>query len=233
MGFDAMHLNLHKTFSTPHGCGGPGAGAVGVAEELLDFLPAPVIDKKKDKFYLNYKIKHSIGKVKAFYGNFSVLVRAYAYLLRLGSDGLLRAAQNATLNANYLREKLKPYYELASNELCMHEVVFSCSRQKEKGVPALDIAKRLIDYGMHPPTMYFPLIAKEALMVEPTETEAKATLDYFIETMINIDKEIENNLEKIKSSPLTTPVSRVDEVRAARNPDLRWQPDRKQKTEDK
>lgn len=223
MGFDAIHLNLHKTFSTPHGCGGPGAGAVGVIEELSDFLPAPVINKDKDEFYFNYKIKHSIGKVRAFYGNFSVLVRAYAYLLRLGKEGILRVAQNATLNANYIREKLKNDYNVASNKPSMHEVVFSCTRQKEKGAPALDIAKRLIDYGMHPPTMYFPLIVKEALMVEPTETESRETLDYFIDSMLKINKEIEENAQMLHNAPYTTPVKRVDEVKAARNPDLRWQ----------
>ncbi|MDD4954655.1 MAG: aminomethyl-transferring glycine dehydrogenase subunit GcvPB [Candidatus Omnitrophica bacterium] len=222
MGFDVIHLNLHKTFSTPHGCGGPGAGAVGVVDRLTDFLPAPVIDKKKDKFYFNYKIKHSIGKVRAFYGNFSVLVRAYVYLLRLGREGLLRVSQNAVLNANYIREKLKNDYNVASNKPSMHEVVFSCTRQKEKGVPALDIAKRLIDYGMHPPTMYFPLIVKEALMVEPTETESRKTLDYFIDCMLKINREIEQNAQTLHDAPHTTPVKRVDEVRAARNPDLRW-----------
>lgn len=226
MGFDVIHLNLHKTFSTPHGCGGPGAGAVGVVDKLSDFLPAPLIDKKKDKFYFNYKVKHSIGKVRAFYGNFSVLVRAYAYLLRLGPKGLLRVAQNATLNANYIKEKLKNDYNTASNKPSMHEVVFSCTKQKEKGAPALDIAKRLIDYGMHPPTMYFPLIVKEALMVEPTETESRETLDYFIESMLKINKEIEENAQTLHNAPHTTPVKRVDEVRAARNPDLRWHSNR-------
>jgi glycine dehydrogenase subunit 2 len=222
MGFDVIHLNLHKTFSTPHGCGGPGAGAVGVTDKLVDFLPAPVIDRRKDKFYFNYRIKHSIGKVRAFYGNFSVLVRAYAYLLRLGKEGLLRASQNAALNASYIRKKLKDYCNVASGKPSMHEVVFSCIKQKDKGASALDIAKRLIDFGMHPPTMYFPLIVKEALMVEPTETESRETLDYFIESMLKINQEIEEDPEKLHNAPHTTPVKRVDEVRAARNPDLRW-----------
>jgi glycine dehydrogenase subunit 2 len=226
MGFDVIHLNLHKTFSTPHGCGGPGAGAVGVVDKLSDFLPAPVIDKRQDKFYFNYKIKHSIGKVRAFYGNFSVLVRAYAYLLRLGREGVIRVAQNATLNANYIREKLKNDYNVASNKPSMHEVVFSCTKQKEKGASAFDIAKRLIDYGMHPPTMYFPLIVKEALMVEPTETESRKTLDYFVESMLKINDEIIENAQMLHNAPHTTPVKRVDEVRAARNPDLRWRPNR-------
>lgn len=224
MGFDVIHLNLHKTFSTPHGCGGPGAGAVGVNGKLLDFLPCPLVDKKDDKFYFNYKIKHSIGKLRAFYGNFSVLVRAYAYLLRLGKEGLPRVAQNATLNANYIKAKLKSQYNTASDKPSMHEVVFSCVKQKEKGISALDIAKRIIDFDMHPPTMYFPLIAKEALMVEPTETENKETLDYFIDTMLKINKEIDENPQELKDAPHRTPVKRVDEVKAARNPDLRWKP---------
>jgi glycine dehydrogenase subunit 2 len=224
MGFDVIHLNLHKTFSTPHGCGGPGAGAVGVTEKMLDFLPAPLIDKKKENFSFNYKIKHSIGRMRSFYGNFSVLVRAYIYLLSLGRDGLLRVAQNSALNASYIREKLKDYYEVASDKPSLHEVVFSCTKQKERGAGALDIAKRLIDFYMHPPTMYFPLIIKEALMVEPTETESKQTLDSFIEAMIKINKEIAEDLEKVKNAPHSTAVKRVDEVRAARTPDLRWHP---------
>ncbi|MDD5584009.1 MAG: aminomethyl-transferring glycine dehydrogenase subunit GcvPB [Candidatus Omnitrophica bacterium] len=223
MGFDVVHLNLHKTFSTPHGCGGPGAGAVGANEKLLDFFPAPLVDKDKDVFYFNYDIKHSIGRVRGFYGNFNVLIRAYAYLLRLGQEGLVRVAQNSILNAGYISEKLKEHYALASSKPSMHEVVFSCVKQKEKGVSALEIAKRLIDYGMHPPTMYFPLIVKEALMVEPTETESKETLDNFIEAMIKINKEIEENPQIVRNAPHTTPVKRVDEVRAARNLDLRWQ----------
>ncbi|MDD5194467.1 MAG: aminomethyl-transferring glycine dehydrogenase subunit GcvPB [Candidatus Omnitrophica bacterium] len=223
MGFDAIHLNLHKTFSTPHGCGGPGAGAVGVSLAMSDFLPAPLVDKRGEDFYLNYKIKHSIGRVRSFYGNFNVLIRAYAYLTSLGADGLKRVAQNAVLNAAYIREKLKQYYEPCSILPSMHEVVFSCSRQKARGASALEIAKRLLDYGMHPPTMYFPLIVNEALMVEPTETESKETLDNFIEAMINIDKEISEEIEKVKNAPHTMPVKRVDEVYAARNLNLRWQ----------
>ena len=223
MGFDVIHLNLHKTFSTPHGCGGPGAGAVGVGGILEDFLPVPIVNKKNDSYYLEYHIRHSIGRLKNFYGNFSVLVRAFTYLLRLGKEGLLRTAHNSVINANYIKEKLKDYYEVPFPKTCMHEVVFSCVRQKEKGASALDIAKRLIDYGIHPPTMYFPLIVKEALMVEPTETESKATIDYFIKVMKEIDKDIENNLEKIKEAPHTTPVKRVDEVKAARSPNLKWE----------
>jgi glycine dehydrogenase subunit 2 len=224
MGFDIIHLNLHKTFSTPHGSGGPGAGAVGVNEKLIDFLPLPIIDKRDNKFYFNYDVKHSIGKIRSFYGNFLVLVKAYVYLLRLGKDGLLRVSHNSVLNANYIREKLKNYYEPASPKKCMHEVVFSCTKQKERGASCLDISKSLIDYGIHPPTMYFPLIVKEALMIEPTETESKETLDYFISAMIEINEKIKNNLEVVKNSPHSMPVKRVDEVRAARFPDLGWKP---------
>ncbi|MCK4912933.1 MAG: aminomethyl-transferring glycine dehydrogenase subunit GcvPB, partial [Candidatus Omnitrophica bacterium] len=223
MGFDVVHLNLHKTFSTPHGCGGPGAGVVGVSEILEDFLPAPLVRKDGDKFYFDYEIKHSIGRLRSFYGNFGVLVRAYAYILRLGRDGLLRVAQNSTLSANYIKEKLKDYYQVAFPKKCMHEVVFTCQDQKERGASALDIAKRLIDFGIHPPTMYFPMIVREALMVEPTETESKQTLDYFIKTMISINREISWDCEKIQTSPHLAPVKRVDEVRAARFPNLKWE----------
>ena len=223
MGFDVVHLNLHKTFSTPHGCGGPGAGAVGVSQTLEDFLPTPLVKKDNDKLYFDYEVKHSIGRVRSFYGNFGVLVRAYAYILRLGRDGLLRVAHNSTLSANYIKEKLKNYYQVAFSKKCMHEVVFTCQSQKERGASALDIAKRLIDFGIHPPTMYFPLIVKEALMVEPTETESKQTLDYFIQTMIEIDKEVSIDREKVKASPHLAPVKRVDEVRAARFPNLKWE----------
>jgi len=222
MGFDIVHLNLHKTFSTPHGSGGPGSGVVGVKEELVDFLPAPLINKKDDKFCLEFDIKNSVGRVKAFYGNFLVLVKAYTYILRLGKEGLKRVAQNSVLNANYIKEKLKDKYNLASQKTCMHEVVFSCTKQKERGASALDIAKRLIDFDIHPPTMYFPLIAKEALMVEPTETESKETLDNFIEIMRMIDKEIDEDLSRLKESPQNAPVRRLDETQAARFPDLRW-----------
>ncbi|MFH1505133.1 MAG: aminomethyl-transferring glycine dehydrogenase subunit GcvPB [Candidatus Omnitrophota bacterium] len=222
MGFDVIHLNLHKTFSTPHGCGGPGAGAVGVIEELKDFLPAPIVRNKDGKFYFDYNVKHSIGRMRSFYGNFSVLVKAYAYILRLGKEGLLRAAHNAVINANYVKEKLKDYYEVPYPNKCMHEVVFTCQNQRKKGASALDIAKRLIDYDIHPPTIYFPLIVKEALMVEPTETESKETLDNFIQVMIDIDKEISQNPDKVKNAPHTATVKRVDEVQAARFPDLKW-----------
>ena len=222
MGFDVVHLNLHKTFSTPHGCGGPGAGVVGVSQALTNFLPVPLVKKVEDKFYLDYDSKDSIGRVRSFYGNFGVLVRAYAYILRLGREGLLRVAHNSVLAANYIKEKLKNNYQVAYPRSCMHEVVFTCQSQKQRGASALDISKRLIDFGIHPPTMYFPLIVEEALMVEPTETESKQTLDNFIATMLKIDNEIDYNLEKIKSSPNSAPVKRVDEVKAARSPNLKW-----------
>ncbi len=223
MGFDIVHLNLHKTFATPHGGGGPGSGVVGVTEQLWPFLPVPLIKAKGGTYSFNYDVPHSIGRIRSFYGNFPVLVKAYAYVLRLGSQGLRRVAQHAVLNANYIRQKLKDTYEVASLKPCMHEVVFSCLKQKEKGASAFDIAKRLIDYGIHPPTMYFPLIVKEALMVEPTETECKQTLDAFIEVMERINREIEEDPSVLKSSPHNTPVGRVDEVKAARNPILKWE----------
>ncbi len=222
MGFDLAHLNLHKTFSTPHGGGGPGSGAVGVTEQLRPFLPVPLVEKKEKVYFLDYDRPQSIGKVHSFYGNFLVLVKAYAYLLRLGEKGLKRVAENAVLNARYLREKLKDDYELSSSEPCMHEVVFSARRYNDKKIHALDIAKRLIDYGIHPPTMYFPLIVKEALMIEPTETESKETLDWFIDIMKKIAREAKSDPELLKSAPHATPVQRLDEVKAARYPDLRW-----------
>jgi glycine dehydrogenase subunit 2 len=218
MGFDVIHLNLHKTFATPHGCGGPGAGVVGVSERLLEYLPVPVITKRNGVFAFEEKKKYSIGKVRSFYGNIGVLLRAYAYLLRVGQEGLRRVSENAVLNANYVKEKLKDSYTLPFAKPCMHEVVFSCSRQKEQGVSAMDIAKRLIDFGIHPPTMYFPLIVREALMVEPTETESKQTLDYFIRVMKTIQQEIDQDPARVKGAPYHAAVKRVDEIRAARFP---------------
>jgi len=225
MGFDVIHLNLHKTFSTPHGSGGPGAGAVGANDKLKAFLPTPIEAKKDDNYYFNYSLKDSIGRLRSFYGNFTVLVRAYAYILRLGKKGLLRVARNSVVNANYIKETLKSYYQLAYDKPCMHEVVFSAQTQKEKGASALDIAKRLIDYGIHPPTIYFPSIVKEAMMVEPTETESKHTLDEFIQAMIAIDREIDQDLERVKNAPYKSPIKRADEVRAARFPEVRWRKD--------
>lgn len=223
-GFDIVHLNLHKTFSTPHGGGGPGACALGVVEELKDFLPVPIVEFDGVKYVRNYNIKHSIGKVKAFFGNFSVLIKAYTYILMTGKN-LKQISADAVLNANYLKENLKPYFDLPYDFPCMHEFVLSGERQKAFGVNTLNIAKRLMDEGIHPPTVYFPLIVHEAMMIEPTESESKEVLDGFINAMIKIAKEIETNPEISLNAPITTPVKRVDEVLAARKPDLRYRAD--------
>lgn len=222
MGFDVVHLNLHKTMATPHGGGGPGAGPVCVTNSLKEFLPAPVVCFDGKKYFRNYNLKHSIGSVKAFYGNFGVLVRAYAYILMLGKN-LRHASENAVLNANYLKEKLKKYYDLPYDEPCMHEFVLSGEKQKhQNGVSTLNIAKALMDENTHPPTVYFPLIVHEAIMIEPTESETKEKMDEFVEIMIKIAKEAEVNPEKLISAPHTTPVKRVDETLAARHPDLKF-----------
>lgn len=222
MGFDVVHLNLHKTFSTPHGGGGPGAGPVAVVEKLKDFLPTPTIEFDGNKYFRNYNVKNSIGSIKDFYGNFSVFVRAYAYILMLGQN-LKHASENAVLNANYLKEKLKKYYDLPYDESCMHEFVLSGEKQKqESGVSTLHIAKALMDGNTHPPTVYFPLIVHEAIMIEPTESEQKEKLDEFVDTMIEIAKMAKDNPEEILSAPHTTPVKKIDEVTAARHPDLKF-----------
>jgi len=221
MGFDVVHINLHKTFATPHGGGGPGAGPVGVVEKLKEFLPVPIIEFDGEIYRRNYDLKNSIGSVKAFFGNFGVLVRAYAYILMMGKN-LKEATENAVLNANYIKEKLKNYYDLPYDFPCMHEFVLTGERQKEKGVSTLNIAKRLMDGNTHPPTVYFPLIVHEAIMIEPTESETKEKLDEFIDTMINIAKEVESDPEKVTSAPHSTPVRRVDETLAARHPDLTY-----------
>lgn len=222
MGFDVVHLNLHKTMATPHGGGGPGAGPVCVVENLKEFLPAPVIAFDGKKYFRNFDLKHSIGSVKAFYGNFGVLVKAYAYILMMGKN-LKNASENAVLNANYLKEKLKKYYDLPYDEPCMHEFVLSGERQKhESGVSTLNIAKALMDENTHPPTVYFPLIVHEAIMIEPTESETKEKMDEFVATMIKIAEEAKVNPDKLISAPHTTPVKRVDETLAARHPDLKF-----------
>lgn len=227
MGFDVVHLNLHKTFSTPHGGGGPGAGPVGVVKKLEHLLPSPIINFDGKTYFRDYSnSKTSIGKVRAFFGNFSVLVKAYTYILMIGKD-LKTASIDAVLNANYIKEKLKPYYDIAIDETCGHEFVLTNEKQKEYGISTLMIAKRLIDYGFHPPTIYFPLIVHEAMMIEPTESESKRTLDNFIEVMIKIAKEAEENPELLKEAPHNTPVLKVDETYAARNPNLRWQKEAK------
>jgi glycine dehydrogenase subunit 2 len=226
MGFDVVHLNLHKTFSTPHGGGGPGAGPVLVSETLLPFLPVPDVVKKGEEYRLENNRPDTIGRLSGFYGNVAVMVRAYAYLLTMGRDGLARVGELAVLNANYLKERLKGSYDLPYDRLCKHEFVLSARRLKEKlGVTALDVAKRLLDYGIHPPTVYFPLIVQEALMIEPTETESLEVLDRFVEVMKTIVGEAEKNAEAIKQAPTRTPVRRIDEVLAARKPIVRWHPE--------
>jgi len=223
IGFDILHFNLHKTFSTPHGGGGPGAGAVGVTGELSKFLPVPVVArdmKNGGKLYLDYDRPHSIGKIHSFYGNFSNMIRAYAYIRSLGPDGLKAVSEYAVLNANYLRVLLKDEFEIPYDRICQHEFVLSCNRQKEWGVKGLDIAKRLLDYGFHAPTVYFPLIVHEAFMIEPTETESRETLEDFAETLISISKEAKADPEKLHHAPYNTPVRRLDEVRAARELDV-------------
>jgi glycine dehydrogenase subunit 2 len=236
LGFDVAHLNLHKTFSTPHGGGGPGAGPVCCQESLLRYLPAPVVARSPLSSPLTkggleggvaYSLatpERSIGKVSSFHGNFGVLVRAYTYIRTLGAAGLKAISGNAVLNANYVMESLKGTYHLPYDRRCMHEVVFSADWQKARGASGLEIAKRLLDYGFHAPTMYFPLIVHEALMVEPTEAETRETLDAFVQALKDIDREVTENPDLVRQAPHTTPVSRLDEARAARQPDLRWKP---------
>lgn len=222
MGFDVVHLNLHKTFTTPHGGGGPGAGPVGVKKELLPYLPTPIVVKTEDGYALDYDRPETIGRVKGYHGNFGILVRAYAYIRTMGPDGLRQVSEDAVLHANYLMRLLEPYYELPYKQACKHEFVLSGKRQRKQGVRTLDIAKRLLDFGYHPPTIYFPLIVDECLMIEPTETESKETLDAFAEAMIQIAKEAEENPEIVQEAPHNTVVKRLDEVTAARKPVLRW-----------
>ena len=217
MGFDVVHLNLHKTFMTPHGGGGPGSGPVGVKKDLAKFLPVPVISKKDDNYYLDYDRKDSIGKIKNFYGNFGVMIKSYAYILTMGRDGLKKASQMAVLNANYLKENLKQYYDLPIDEVCKHEFVL---RGPHEEYNTMDIAKRMLDYGYHPPTVYFPLIIREAMMIEPTETESLEMLDQFIDAMKTIAKEGKENPELLTSAPHNTIVSRVDD--AVKKPILTW-----------
>ena len=224
MGFDVVHVNLHKTFSTPHGGGGPGAGPVAAVKELVEFLPVPVIEKQNDKYIRNYNKPNSIGKVGAFFGNFSVLLRAYTYILMLGYD-LKKVSEDAVLNANYIKAKLKNYYKIAYDTKSLHEFVLTTEDLHDTGVNTLKVAKRLMDYDIHPPTVYFPLIVHEAMMIEPTETESKEVLDNFIDVMIKIMKEIELTPEKFDNYPETTIVKKIDEVLAARQPNLRYKND--------
>lgn len=222
MSFDVLHFNLHKTFSTPHGGGGPGSGPVGVKAFLEPYLPEPLLKKGEKGYFWDYNRPLSCGKVQAFYGNYGVMLKAYAYIRALGASGLKETTENAVLNANYMKAKLKEIYELPYEENSLHEFVLSGNRQKEKGASTLNIAKRLLDYGQYAPTIYFPLVVKEALMVEPTETENLASLNKFVETMKIISREIEENPELVKNAPHNTPVRKLDEVKAAREPDLRW-----------
>jgi glycine dehydrogenase subunit 2 len=223
MGIDVIHSNLHKTFSTPHGGGGPGAGPVGVSKALIPFLPTPTVELREDgTYYLDHNHPESIGRVRAFNGNFNVLVRALTYMRSMGPDGMRRIAQLAVLNANYIRARLKGAYHLPYDAPSLHEVVFSDRKQQEHHVSTLDVAKRLMDYGFHPPTIYFPLIVSGALMIEPTESEPKEELDAFCDAMLAIAREAEERPELVRSAPHTTPVRRLDEARAARQPVLRW-----------
>ena len=227
LGFDILHSNLHKTFTQPHGGGGPGAGAIMVSERMLPFLPTPLIDCQTDKsnneFFTFVSPEKTIGKMGAFHGNFGALVRAYAYIRILGKQGLPKVSEDAVINANYIRSQLKEVFDLPYDRTCMHEVVFSARNLKrDNGITALDVSKRLIDYGIHPPTMYFPLIVEEALMIEPTETESKETIDEFIDIMKRIAQEAADDPSLLKNAPHNTPNTRLDEALAARKPDLRW-----------
>jgi len=222
MGFDIVHLNLHKTFSTPHGGGGPGSGPVGVKKKLERFLPIPRIVKNIDEYSFDYAFSDSIGKIKSFYGNFSVLLKAYIYIKMMGRNGLKESSEIAVLNSNYMKEKIlkSGNYEMPFKNLRKHEFVLSCEKLKDtKGIRAMDVAKRLLDYGIHPPTIYFPLLVKEALMIEPTETEPKKEMDLFIKTLIKVAEE---NAEKVKNAPINTSVKRIDEAGATKNPILTW-----------
>jgi len=222
-GVDVLHYNLHKTFSTPHGGGGPGSGPIAVSKKLTPYLPVPLIKKDKQGFGLDYNQVKSIGRVKGFVGQVNVALKAYVYIRMLSSQGLKRVTECAVLNANYIASRLKEYYHLPYDRVCMHECVLTGERQlKNHGVRTLDIAKRLLDYGFHPPTIYFPLIVHEALMIEPTETESKETLDEFIDAMIKIAQECESSPELVKAAPHTRPVRRLDEVRAARELRPKW-----------
>ncbi|HSI89420.1 MAG TPA: aminomethyl-transferring glycine dehydrogenase subunit GcvPB [Pyrinomonadaceae bacterium] len=225
MGVDVIHLNLHKTFSTPHGGGGPGCGPCCCTEELAEFLPVPRIEKTGDKYHLNYDKPESIGRVKAFFGNFGMMIRALSYIYTHGAEGLKEATETAVLNARYVGENLKDTYHRPYDGDCMHEVIFSHKNQTRKGVHTLDIAKRLIDYGFHPPTIYFPLVVEGAQLIEPTESVGRADLDAFVEAMIDIDREAQEDPQLVLDAPHSTRIGRLDEATAARKPVLRWQPD--------
>jgi glycine dehydrogenase subunit 2 len=222
MGFDIVHVNLHKTFAVPHGSGGPGSGPVGVKRRLEKFLPVPRLTKGKKGFAWDHDRPHAIGRMRSFYGNAGAVLRAYCYIRALGAEGLAAVSENAILAANYLKARLGALYEVPYGGPCMHEFILTARRQREKGARALDVAKRLLDFGIHAPTIYFPLTVEEAMMIEPTETESKETLDRFVDVMARIAREAEENPQVLLDAPVTTPVRRIDEVRAARQPDLRW-----------
>ena len=225
MGVDVIHLNLHKTFSTPHGGGGPGCGPCLCSQELVEFLPVPRIEKSRDSYRLNYDEPNSIGRVKAFFGNFGMMVRALSYIYTHGADGLKEATETAVLNARYISENLKEVFDKPYESDCMHEAIFSHKNQSKKGVHTLDIAKRLIDYGFHPPTVYFPLVVEGAMLIEPTESVGRQDLDAFIEAMIDIDREVQEDPQLVIDAPHSTRIGRLDEATAARKPVLRWKPD--------
>ncbi|WP_420828308.1 aminomethyl-transferring glycine dehydrogenase subunit GcvPB [Exiguobacterium qingdaonense] len=223
MGFDVVHLNLHKTFTGPHGGGGPGSGPVGVKRDLMPFLPTPIVARTDNGYGLDYDRPHSIGRIKPFYGNFGINVRAYSYIKTMGAEGLTRVSREAVLNANYMFARLKDAFDVPYDTYCKHEFVLSGKRQKALGVRTLDIAKRLLDFGYHPPTIYFPLNVEECIMVEPTETESKETLDAFCDAMLQIAREAEENPEIVQTAPHTTVVKRMDETLAARKPILKYE----------
>jgi glycine dehydrogenase subunit 2 len=222
MGFDVVHINLHKTFTTPHGGGGPGSGPVAVKNFLAPFLPGPLPVRDGDHYDWSDPGPKSIGRIGGFYGNFGIMVRAYVYILMMGAEGLRQVAERAIINTNYLRTLLEPHYDLSYKHRTLHEIVFSGDRLKEFGVKTTDVAKRLLDYGYHAPTIYFPLIVHEALMIEPTETESRETLEAFAQTMIRIAAEAKENPDLLHQAPITTPVGRLDEAAAARNMDLAY-----------
>ncbi|MEY8599639.1 aminomethyl-transferring glycine dehydrogenase subunit GcvPB [Staphylococcus shinii] len=223
MGFDAVHLNLHKTFTGPHGGGGPGSGPVGVKKELASFLPKPMVVKENNIYKYDNDIENSIGRVKPFYGNFGIYLRAYTYIRSMGNKGLEEVSEAAVLNANYIKARLKEHFEIPYSQYCKHEFVLSGSKQKEHGVRTLDMAKRLLDFGVHPPTIYFPLNVEEGMMIEPTETESKETLDHFCDTMIQIANEAKENPDVVLEAPHTTIIDRLDETKAARTPVLKFE----------
>jgi glycine dehydrogenase subunit 2 len=221
MGFDVMHLNLHKTFSTPHGGGGPGSGPVLCNDKLKEFLPVPRVEKCAEMFRIVWEDSASIGRIASFHGNFSIYLRAYLYILLHGNYGLRRIAENAVLNANYLKKYMAEFFTVPYTQPCMHEFVVQADNYLDRGVKAIDIAKRMLDYGIHAPTMYFPLIVKECMLIEPTESESKATLDHFIDIVRKITEEIRSNPELVTTAPHTLPVTRLDETAAAKQPRLK------------